>query len=177
MNKKNIVIYANKEKGSMGYTLLLDGQTKRTYKIYHKEYSQILYWSYFLGALVILRSLQSFTISVDNPIFMLAIVIFGAIFSILIGVFIHSKSASEIKEIYPTNEMLKEYIEKGRKKFKFEIMLMVVLLLGSFVCLIIFLINNLLILLLFFFLLFIAIGILGSNFSIARFQIYKKGLE
>lgn len=67
MNNRMVTIYGNKDKGRIGYTILLDIQTLRVYKAYHKEVNQTVYWACFLTALILMRNLQNVSLSTDNP--------------------------------------------------------------------------------------------------------------
>ncbi|ENH97581.1 hypothetical protein J416_06203 [Gracilibacillus halophilus YIM-C55.5] len=176
MNDK-IPIYGHKDKGRLGYTILYDKNTKKVYKVYHKEMKQTWYWAFFFATITILQIIQNIVIPIENSIYMFVLIIVGTFVSLLIGVIIHRKTTSELKEIYPTNEVLHEYLEKGRNKFKFELILMAILLCISVGSLLGFLTNHVLIFIMIYLMFCIAIGILGSNFSVLRFQLYKNGFD
>ncbi|MGY0691201.1 hypothetical protein ACW2QC_00245 [Virgibacillus sp. FSP13] len=174
MSKTRIPIYANKDKGRLGYTVFLDIQTMKVYKAYHKEISQSVYWIGFIAALILMRSLTGVTI--DSPFYMIILILGGVTLSVLMGIYIHKNSAGSLKEIYLSNEMINDYLDEGKKRFKVELIFTLIVLLSSIVCIILFLLYHLLIWLLVSFILFLLIGALVCNFSKARFQIYKNGI-
>ncbi|MEC5425178.1 hypothetical protein QGM71_16960 [Virgibacillus sp. C22-A2] len=146
---KLIPIYTENVKGRQNYTIFIDKQTNLTYKAYQKEPSQATYWIAFFIVLAILRGIQEVSISISNigAIFIFLTLLISGIFS---GIFFNKKYVyEEVREIYLTESMIKEYIERGKKGFKLEIRIAVISLLVVLILAFLFFITHGIILLIF----------------------------
>lgn len=55
---KLVPIYTENIKGRQNHTIFIDKQTNLTYKAYHKEPSQAIYWFGLFTVLAVLRGIQ-----------------------------------------------------------------------------------------------------------------------
>lgn len=173
MMTKLIPIYTENLKGRQNYTIFIDKQTNLTYKAFQKEPRQATYWIAFFIVLAILRGIQEISITITNPVAILLFLIL-IVLGILSGKLYYKKIVyEEIKEIYLTESMIKEYIERGKRGFKLEIKIAVISLVVVLLLALLFFISHSIILLIFMFFTFVFFIVYLFRLPIERFHLYK----
>ena|SRR5690625_1180177 len=169
---KLIPIYTENVKDGKNYTIFIDEHTKLTYKAYHREASQTVYWLGFFAIIIILRGFQdiSFTLSTTFSIFIfVALILIG----FYVGSFFYKKLVYQnITEIYLTEEKVEGYIDKGRKILKLEVWVILIVFIFFVLITSLFFATKGLILLLLSFSTFVILVALFYRFPKARFKLY-----
>src|SRR5699024_3008871 len=122
-------IYREVDPKAEGFTLLLDSQSQRVYKVIHEKRNDYKFWIAWALVLAFLRGVESLQLSMGSSLNIL-IVIALLIISAGIGVYKYKESHKGGREVYYTQDMLEEYIEKGKNTLKGDIILSVIALLA-----------------------------------------------
>lgn len=175
---KLIPIYTENVKNEKNHTIFIDANTKLTYKAFHREASQTVFWLGFFGVIIALRGFQniSFTLSTTFLIFIfVALILIG----IYVGALFYKKLVYQnITEIYLTQEKIEDYIDKGRKVLKIEIWVVSIIFIFFVLITSLFFVTKGLILLLLSFSSFVIFVALLYRLPKARFKLYKtKGVK
>lgn len=170
-----IPIYAKNQNGQ-SYSIYLDIDTMRVYRNDHGEMNQTKYWVSFFAVFFILRELAKLNFP-DVLLIKVLILLVTIPASILIGIAIHRKSHLNIREIYPTKDMLENYIESGKHLMKRELSMAVIILSISLFLAVLFIIFNWMAALIFSLFSFLILGMLSNNISLKRWKLYKHGLN
>lgn len=171
---KLIPIYTKIIKDGQNYTIFLDEKTRYTYKAYHKDSGpNFFYWIGFVIVLYFLREIQEITFSFSNTInigIIMAVIVLG----IIAGKYYYKKFGYEdVKEIYLTESMIEDYIEKGRKVFKIDMWVIVISLIIFLSLIISFYITSSLVLLIFSFAALVFIRAYLFRLPKERIMLYK----
>ncbi|WP_208591443.1 hypothetical protein [Gracilibacillus suaedae] len=174
---KLIPIYTENKRAHK-YTIYVDIHTNYTYRIDHSnDMNKTGYWISFFAILAIMRSLQeiSYTFSsMGKTIVVIAIILVG----IILGSLVYKKMIpKEIREIYLTQTMIEDYIQRGRKLIKQDIWIAVISLIIFLFLIFLFLFTSSFVLLTFAqfsFILFIAFM---QRLPKERFALYKKSSQ
>lgn len=125
MKQKLIPIYREVDPKAEGFTLLLDGKSQRVYKVIHEKRNDYKFWIAWALVLVFLRGIESLHLSMGSPLNILIVIVL-LIISASIGVYKYKETHSGEREVYYTQKVLKEYIEKGKNTLKGDVILSVI---------------------------------------------------
>lgn len=175
---KLIPIYTENIKGRQNYTFFIDKQTNLIFKAYHKDNkNQSIYGIGFVLVLAIFRYLKEVDLHFLDD-FNLSIIIAVCIIGFFSAKFYYQKYAYEpIKEVYLTQTMLDEYIEKGRKVFILEIWIAIISLLIFLFLALLYYFTSSLVVLIFSLFDFWFLTMYLFRLPKERFMIYKKSIE
>src|SRR5690625_1299085 len=174
MNNKYTQFYAEMEKDKTPFTLFVDTKTAVVYRANNTSLSKSSNFIAIAFVLILLRLANGIPLSYDFPIYILFLTVFSIVLGIGIGISFYKSIQGELRSIDITKETMEEYIEKGRRMFKNELLITVIFMICSVLCIFLFLIYLSLIWLLaslFFNLLF---GGFMCNLSFARYQVLFK---
>lgn len=170
-----IPIYGKNNNGR-GYTIYLDIDSMRAYRSDNQEVNQTKYWIGYFVTIIFLSVLTE--ISLPNTLLVKSsLVIVGVPISIFTGRIIYRKAVNNVREIFPTKDMLEDYIAEGKSLMKKELILVGIILTFSLMLCFSFLVINSFILLILAFIGFTIFGMLSCNMSIKRWKLYKYGLS
>ncbi|MGP4040977.1 hypothetical protein ACTWP4_13925 [Gracilibacillus sp. D59] len=174
MEMKIIPIYTENKKNQQSHTIFMDEHTKQSYKAFHKESNQWVYWIGFFAILAIMRSIQG--VHIPLSLFTITIIFIALLgLTILVSQIVYKQLFyEEIKEIYLTKPMIEEYIEDGKKIYKMEMWIAILSFLIFIILTIIFFITLSLVLLIFSIFLFFIFCLSIKRLPIARIKLYKK---
>ncbi|WP_164216032.1 hypothetical protein [Virgibacillus sp. YIM 98842] len=170
-----VPIYARNQDGR-GYTIYLDTDTMRVYRSDHQETNQYKYWIGFVVTIAFLRGLAEFNLPVSLLV-KSAVVIVGVPISIFIGRAVYRKSVQNMREIYPTKDMLEDYIVKGKSLMTKEIIIAGIILIVSLTFCFLYLVFNFLMWLILSLMFFAIVGMFSKNITVKRWKLYKYGLS
>ncbi len=119
---KLIPIYTKIIKDGRNYTIFLDGKTRFTYKADHKDSGQDFlkpsYWIFIFTFIGVMRAIQGINLPFSKIGTIIGVIVLG----IISGKYFYKKFGyRDVKEIYLTESMIEDYIEKGKKVFKLEV--------------------------------------------------------
>ncbi|MEN1967637.1 hypothetical protein WMZ97_06100 [Lentibacillus sp. N15] len=176
MNVNLIPFYTENKQGQQNYTLLLDKKTELVYKAYHKKTTQWVYWIGLVITLGILREMQDIFLPVTSLLGISLLILLG-IAGIVIGIYCYKKMAyEEVREIYLTEDMIEEYLRKGKSTLRIEAWTTLIIFIGLVILSILFFVSHLFIWLLFAFYAFVLVVVLLCRLPIGRFKLIKKGV-
>jgi len=122
----------------MGHTLFLDLENNRVYKVIHKEMNQTVYWLLFVFVLAVLRAIESVSLSMDYPIYIIGLLVFEVIVGYFMGVAFYRSYYKNLKEVFMTENEIEDYIEKSRNQLKIEFWIVIVLFMITIISLLLF---------------------------------------
>lgn len=125
MKKGIFPIYREVDQNAAGFTLLLDNQSQRVYKVNHGGRNDYKFWIAWALLLVFLRMVKSLHLTITSPLTILIVIVLFAI-SAGLGVYKYNKSHQGGREVFYTQETMAEYIEKGKETLKGDIILAVI---------------------------------------------------
>ncbi len=171
---KIIPIYTENKKNRQSHTIFLDQELNRSYKAFHKESNQWVYWIGLFAVLAIMRGIQSFKI----PLTLLPNIL---IFSAALGLTYYISRLvykymfyEEVKEVYLTDSMIEDYIDDGKTVYKLEIWLAIISFIIFVLLTILYFILMTLILFVFSVFLFFIFCLSLKRLSIARIKLYSR---
>jgi hypothetical protein len=170
-----VPIYAKNQDGR-GYTIYLDTDSMRVYRSDHQEVNQFKYWIGFVVTIAFLRILAEFNLP-DSLLVKSIPVIVGIPISIFIGRMVYRKSVQNMREIYPTKDMLEDYIAEGKSLMKKEIIIASIILIISLTFCFLFIAFNWLMWLILSLMFFTIVGMFSKNITVKRWKLYKYGLS
>lgn len=166
--------YRKYSKEDPGYTLFLDEKSGKVYKTNHKKVNQWLYWILFALVLGLMRITLNVHI-LKNPVFIILLFVFEVLASLLIGYWIYkSYFLNDLKEIFITKGMLHDYITRGKRMFKTDVIVVTVLFLFFILSILLFLGTFWLIWYLLSFVLLVLIFHMLCGFTRERYKLYKQ---
>lgn len=170
-----IPIYGKNNNGR-GYTIYLDIDSMRAYRSDNQEVNQTKYWIGYFVTIIFLSVLTE--ISLPNTLLVKSsLVIVGVPISIFTGRIIYRKAVNNVREIFPTKDMLEDYIAKGKSLMIKEIMIASIFLIISLVSCFLFITFNWLMWLVLSLMFFAIIGMFSKNITVKRWWLYKYGLS
>ncbi|WP_060678313.1 hypothetical protein [Virgibacillus halodenitrificans] len=171
---KLIPFYRLQGKNMDQYTLFLDKQENRIYKVNNRDENNILYWVAFVLVLAIFRAVRSIHLPVYHPIAVVFCIMVGLIISITLGIVVYKTYYRDLKEVYLTGPELMEYIKRGKKSLKIEVWLTGIMFIFFILTILLFMMNYWIV----WYLVNITIGflltILISGLPPERFRLSKK---
>lgn len=171
---KLVPIYTENIKGRQNHTIFIDKQTNVTYKAYHKEPSQAMYWFGFFIVLAVLRGIQEVSIPTSSPVAFLIIISLFMLVFISVKLFYKKIVYEEVKEIHLTESMIEDYIERGKKGLQLEIWVAVISLIVVLLLALLFFVTYNIVLLIFMFFTFIFFTVYLFRLPVERFKLYKE---
>ncbi|KKE77968.1 hypothetical protein DTX80_16530 [Bacilli bacterium] len=171
--EKLIPFYRYQKRDTQGYTLFLDVHSQRVYKVIHKEGSGVAYWIAFALVLGIMRAIQDIHLPISNLVNLIIVIVLG-ILSVLSGVFIYKNYYKDLKEIYPTKDMIEDYIYEAKGLLIKEVIVTIIVSIAVIVFFILFLVSYRLMWLLFSYLLLSGVVVAICGLPKARFELYKE---
>ncbi|MDE5416365.1 hypothetical protein [Alkalihalobacterium chitinilyticum] len=170
---KLIPIYTEIIKDRQNHTIFIDEKTRYTYKAFHKEPSQSFYWIGFFSLLFFMRGIQQLNLTFSNYItfgLIIAVIVLGSIS----GKYYYKKfTYEEVREIYLTESMIEDYVEKGKKVFKLEMWIAAICLIGFLFSIILFFFTSSLVVLIFSFFALVFFNIFVYRLPKERIKLYK----
>lgn len=124
--EKLIPIYRKTDKNNAGYTLLLNMKSRQVYKVEYEEVNQYKYWIYWALGLAFLRGISELSFPMNHPFMILLLVILIGV-SGFIGVRKYQDLHKKKREVFYTEDMIEDYIEKGKGLYKREVMTTVII--------------------------------------------------
>ncbi|WP_373895116.1 hypothetical protein ACUL41_15280 [Virgibacillus natechei] len=173
MKQKLIPIHREVDKNNIEFTFFIDNQYHRIYKTVKENGNGYKFWIAWALVLAAIRGIQSLHLPMGNPINIL-IVVFLFIISGALGVYKYKETHKNEREIYNTQNMVEEYIEKGKSTLKGDIITSGVLFLVFIVFMVLFLIYQWLTWLFFALFIFFLFIVLVCYLPPERFKIYKR---
>ncbi|WHX26213.1 hypothetical protein QNH47_19105 [Virgibacillus halodenitrificans] len=138
---KLIPFYRQQGNNMDQYTLFLDKEENRIYKVNNRDENNILYWVAFVLVLAIFRAVSSIHLLVYHPIAIVAYIMIGLIIFITLGIFVYKVYYRDLKEVYLTEPELMEYIKRGKKSLKIEVWLTGIMFILFTLTILLFLVN------------------------------------
>jgi len=173
VKQKLIPIHREVDKNKLEFTFFLDNQCQKVYKTVKENGNDYKFWVAWALVLALLRGIKSLHLSMGSPINIL-IVIFLFIISGALGVYKYKETHKDGREIYDTQNMVEEYIEKGKNTLKGDVITSGILFLIFIAFMVLFLIYQWLTWLFFALFIFFLFIVLVCYLPPERFKIYKK---
>jgi len=118
--EKLIPFYRKLDKDQVGYTLLMDQQSEKVYKVEHGKTNQYSFWITWALLLAFMRMVKDVPLPMTDLKSFL-IVITSMIISGLIGVYKYNNVYKDKREVYYTEYVIREYIHEGKALLKREV--------------------------------------------------------
>ncbi len=168
-----IPIYTKNKKGRQQYTIFINKESNRSYKAFHREEDQWLYWASFFGVLALLRGLQGIQTPLSLiPNILLFTVLLGGSFCISRLIYTH-RVYEKVREIYLTKQMIEDYIDEGKRIYKLEFWFAIIGFISFLILTIIYFLTLSMILLFFTLFLFFIFCIILQRLPITRANFYR----
>lgn len=174
MKNRLIPFYRDMSKGSKGYTLFLDKQSQRVYKVYHKNEGGIKYWIAFFLVVALMEAIKNIHLPLSNPIYF-GITFLLVVISGLIGIYIYKFYYKDLREVYFTPSMVEEYIKRGKKQLKAEVITAIAMFIFLVLFAYLYLMNYWIIWLIFALFLVSMMALVLCGLPMERFKLCKKG--
>lgn len=170
---KLIPIYRKLNKEQVGYTILMDQQSKRVFKVDHVSINQYKFWITWAMILAFMRAIKDISLPMNHPVYYLFLVGLLGI-SAFIGRYKYKEVYQEKREVYYTDFLINQYINKGEANFRKEVKGTLVIFLIFVIFLILFFVFNWLPWLFFSLFIFGTFVYAACGLPPARFKLYKK---
>ncbi|GIO23666.1 hypothetical protein [Oceanobacillus sp. J11TS1] len=173
MRKKLFPIYREVDQKAEGFTLLLDTQSQHVYKVTHEKKSDYKFWIAWALVLALLKGIESLHLSMGSPLNILIVIVL-LIISAGMGVYKYKETHKGGREVYYTQDMLEEYIEKGKSTLKGDVIVSIIAFLVFSAFMALFLIYQWLIWLLFALFIFYLFSLQLCHLSPERIRLYRR---
>lgn len=175
MKQKLIPIYRKVDGNKRESTYFLDNQSRQVFKT-ENEKNDYKCWILWALILLLLRSIKTFHLSISNPITIL-IIIFLFVVSGSLAVYKYKTTLKNKREVYVTQDLIEDYIDRGKVTLKSDIRVSIVMFLGFTTFIVLFMISQWLTWLLFALFLFLDLSGLYVIYLLIDLNFIKAGMN